>query len=120
MNPRPTSLRSPVAAATTGVLLALVVALAVSDPGFTDDRDLLRFTSAKPYLFLVLDTSSSMNMKVGSGQIPLPGGGDNPDSRIYAAKQALYNVFANVDDVAFGFATFNQDHASVRSKHWIY
>jgi len=120
MNPKAPPLRSPLAAAVSGALLALALALAISEPGRTDDRDLLRFTSAKPYLFLILDTSSSMNMKIGPGAVSLAGGGDNPDSRIYAAKQALYNVFANVDDVAFGFATYNQDHADVRSKHWLY
>jgi Tfp pilus tip-associated adhesin PilY1 len=113
------SVRSPLAAVLTGAALCLVGALAVSRPGYTDDRDLLRFSSAKPYLFFILDTSSSMNFAIGS-DTALIGGGDNPGSRIYAAKQALYNVFSTVDDVHFGFASFNQDGTRVRAKHYLY
>lgn len=102
---------------TAAVVGALLVA---SGPGFPDDRDLLRFSSSKPYLFILLDTSASMNLKIGAGDVPLIGGGDNPSSRLYAAKQALYNVFSNVDDVYFGFASFNQDGTRVRAKHYLY
>jgi Tfp pilus tip-associated adhesin PilY1 len=114
------ALRSPAAALAVGATLCIVLGLALSSPGHTDDRDLLRFSSSKPYLFILLDTSSSMNLAIGAGDKPVLGGGDNPNSRIYAAKQALYNVFVNVDDVNFGFANFNQDRAHVVAKHLVY
>ncbi len=100
--------------ATAAVLLSLV-----AGPTWADDRDLLRFSGATPYLFVVLDTSGSMAMKMGE-QRWTPGGADGPDSRLYQAKQALYNVFKDVNDVHFGFATFNQEHAHAVSAHWIY
>ncbi len=83
-----------------------------------DDRGLLRFDSAKPYLFLLLDTSGSMASK--PGDVMLPANGDDPQSKLYSAKQVAYNVFSTVSDVQFGLATFNQDGLRVRGKHWLY
>ena len=94
--------------------------LAGSRPAWTDDVDLLRFDTGNPYLFIILDTSGSMNLPLAKGASPLPGDGDAPGSRIYEAKKALYNVFKDVDDVHFGMATYNQDTVRVASKHWLY
>lgn len=111
-----TSRRQPAAA-----LLALLFLLAPSGPGWTDDRELLRFEGGQPYLFVHLDTSASMNLGFGElGDVPSVGFGDDPDSRIYAAKEALFKVFEAVDDVRFGFAGFNQDHLYVPVLHWLY
>jgi Tfp pilus tip-associated adhesin PilY1 len=114
------TLRSPGAALGTAAVLAALLAVGTSNPGYPDDRDLLRFSSSKPYLFIELDTSLSMSLGVGGGDKVLYGGGDNPGSRLYAAKQALFNTFKDVDDVFFGFASYNQDHVRVTSKHWVY
>src|SRR5215211_176457 len=92
-------------AAVTGLLLA------TSRPAWTNDVDLLRFDTGNAYLFIILDTSGSMNLSLGQGGVPLPGDGDAPGSRIYEAKKALYNVLKDVDDVHFGLATYNQDLA---------
>ena len=103
------------------LLTAAAAALLVpSQSAYTDDRDLLRFASGKPYLFILLDTSGSMNLEIGPGNIATAGHGDDPDSRVYGAKQALFEVFQGVDDVHFGFATFNQDGLRVPVKHWLY
>lgn len=110
--------RSRIPAAVT--LLIAMALLLPSPPAWTDDRDLLSFNSAKPFLFILMDTSGSMNFQIGPGEVPLPGGADHPESRLYAAKQALFEVFEGVDDVHFGFATFNQDETYVKSKHWLY
>src|SRR5438874_2013841 len=83
-----TSFRSPAAGLLTAAAVASVLALAAAQPGYSDDIDLLRFKTATPYLFIILDTSSSMNLQIGSSGVPVVGGGDNPNSRIYAAKQA--------------------------------
>jgi Tfp pilus tip-associated adhesin PilY1 len=101
-------------AAVTGLLLS------ASRPAWTDDTDLLRFETGNPYLFIILDTSGSMNLPLAKGVTSLPGDGDAPGSRIYEAKKALYNVFKDVEDVHFGLATYNQDQVRVASKHWLY
>ena len=93
--------------------------LATSQPAWTDDRDLLRFNSAEPYLFILLDSSASMAMRMDNGAATLAAG-DDPNSKLYIAKSALYEVFKDVDDVNFGFATFNQNQERVRGKHWLY
>lgn len=103
-----------VAALAAAAVLALLL-----QPAAADDRDLLRFDSAKPYLFIVLDTSASMGMKMGLDEWA-PGGADGPDSRLYQAKQALFNVLRNVEDVHFGFAGYNQDGVHATGKHWLY
>ena len=111
--PRPDSPRAP-------LIAALIALLALAgNPGRADDRDLLRTSTAKPYLFILLDTSASMNLKMGTGGWT-PGGADSPGSRLFQAKQALYEVLKDVEDVQFGFAAFNQDDVHVTAKHWIY
>src|SRR5678816_2768723 len=99
------------------LLVGIFALIAVStEPAWTDDRQLLRFNTAKPFLFLMLDNSTSMTLKIGAGQNWTPGYGDSPASRFYQAKAALYTVFENVDDINFGFASFNQDHFHANSK----
>jgi hypothetical protein len=99
---------------------ALAVLLATPEPSLGDDRELLISGFIKPYLFIILDSSGSMNLKIGGGDEPALGFGDDPDSRIYAAKEALYKVFADRDDVHFGFATFDQDRLRSVGRHWLY
>ena len=43
-----------------------------------DDRDLLKFRAAKPYLFILLDSSGSMNLQIGADDLPAEGHGDDP------------------------------------------
>ena len=98
---------------------ALTVALLWgSRPGYGNDIDLLRFNSAKPYVFFILDTSASMTLSP-SGQW-VHANGDDPRSKLYQAKRVLYDVFRDVDDIHFGFASMNQDKAAVVTKHWLY
>ncbi|MDH3254563.1 MAG: PilC/PilY family type IV pilus protein [Acidobacteriota bacterium] len=98
----------------TGALL-----LVTSRPGYTDDTDLVRKNSAKPYVMLILDTSGSMNLELATPNW-LPLNGDDPRSRIYTAKRALYEVFQTQSQVNYGFMTFNQNNLKVQSKHWLY
>ncbi len=110
-------LRSLVPAA---VLAATVCALLLggSPPAFPDDTDLLRFDTAKPYVFIILDTSASMALAPNNSW--LHAGGDDPRSKIYSAKKVLHEVMSEVDDVHFGFAALNQDDFKPTSKHWLY
>jgi Tfp pilus tip-associated adhesin PilY1 len=114
-----------------------------------DDRDLLRDAVGEPYLFILLDTSGSMHWTPKCPvQVPDPANpkktiqvpanpndcpvlcptgdcftqlnGDSPDSKLYQAKQALYEVLQSIDGIQFGFATYNQDGLQVEAKHWVY
>lgn len=97
---------------------ALVLLLAGDRPARSTDIDLLRFTTAKPYVFLMLDTSASMSLSPANEWVHA--GADDPRSKLYQAKRVLYEVFENVEDVHFGFASMNQDNLAVRRKHWLY
>jgi hypothetical protein len=106
---------------TAGTILAGALALlvATSEPAFTDDTDLVRKNSAKPYLMLILDTSGSMNLELANNNW-LPLNGDHPKSKIYQAKRALYEVFQDEDRLNYGFMTSDHDGLRVRAKHWLY
>jgi hypothetical protein len=93
-------------------------------------------STVAPYVFILLDVSSSMNESTPCSQAELTAGlcaarcdtsdcwlelqGDDPGSKLYAIKQALYEVVSSTTGVHFGFAPFNQDHLQVDAKHWIY
>lgn len=55
-----------------------------------------------------------------NGDCPVPLSGDDPGSKFYQAKQALYDVLGNIPFVRFGFGSFEQDFLRVQSKHWLY
>jgi Tfp pilus tip-associated adhesin PilY1 len=99
-------------------LTVLALLVAGQRPAFTDDIDLLRFTTAKPYVFFILDNSASMSLSPDGKWVHA--NGDDPRSKIYQAKKVIYEVFKSVDDVHYGFAAFNQDYARVTAKHWLY
>jgi hypothetical protein len=45
---------------------------------------------------------------------------DDPTSKFYQAKQALYEVLENADNIHFGFGSYEQDNVRFKSKHWLY
>lgn len=47
-------------------------------------------------------------------------GADDPTSKFYQAKQALYEVLETASDLHFGFGSYEQDNARLKSKHWLY
>lgn len=103
---------------TLGALAIAAATASLTTPAGADDRDLLRFDTAKPYLFIIFDTSGSMNLDVNNAAVPA--NGDDPNSKLFQAKKAVYEVFSPVNDVQFGFATFNQDELRMQAKHWLY
>jgi hypothetical protein len=127
---RPHSYR-PVALAGLALL-----ALAGTRSALGDDRDLLRESTGEPYVFIVLDTSGSMHWSPQCTQAQFDAGecanlcpsgecftrlqSDDPSSKFYQAKEALYEVLKTVDGVQFGFATYNQNDLRLRAKHWLY
>ncbi|MEM9554922.1 MAG: hypothetical protein AAGC60_11730 [Acidobacteriota bacterium] len=54
------------------------------------------------------------------GDCRSPLSADDPSSKFFQAKQALYEVLRETPDVHFGFGTFEQDNGRVRFKHWMY
>lgn len=98
--------------------LSSVALLSFGSAALGDDTDLLRFDTAKPYVFFLLDTSTSMGLDLDNGWVHA--NGDDPRSKLYLAKEVLYDVLSPVQDVQFGFATFNQDQLAVQAKHWLY
>lgn len=89
-------------------------------PAWSDDRDLLRQSSGDPYVFVILDTSGSMNEFPQQTGVDALAAGDDAASKLYGAKQALYQVLTQFNNISYGFATFNQDNLRVLRKHWIY
>jgi len=102
------------------LLLTLILAtLALPTPtAKADDIDLLRFGAADPYVMVILDTSASMCLDLKGN--PVDADCDDPRSRFYLARQALYDAFNGVDGVQYGMASYNQDQLKVRAKHWLY
>jgi hypothetical protein len=91
-----------------------------------------------PYVFFLFDTSGSMNYSppctqdqvddgscgflCPTGDCFVPMQGDDPASKIFQLKEALFTSIAYRpnDDLLLGFASFNQDSLNVRYKHWLY
>lgn len=89
-----------------------------------------------PYVFLLLDTSGSMNYgavctqtQIDAGQcsylcptgdcfVPLQG--DDPASKFRQLKEGLQSFLATETNAQLGFATYNQDQLRVAYKHWMY
>jgi hypothetical protein len=105
-------------AAAVAALASLVLLVGGLTPAYTDDIDLLRFTTAKPYVYFIIDNSASMSHAPDGSWVH--GNGDDPRSKIYQVKKVIYEVFKDVNDIQFGFASFNQDSLRVKSKHWLY
>jgi hypothetical protein len=98
--------------------------VATSEPVWSDDTQLFKVETGKPYVFIVLDTSTSMNLAPGTNAW-VPASGDDQASKFRQIKEALLEVFGEVsavngDVVYYGFATYNQDELKVRGKHWLY
>jgi hypothetical protein len=103
------------------VCAAGAVIAAALGPALADDRDLLRQAQEKPYVFVVLDSSGSMNWQPG-GDAFAPASADDPNSKMYQAKSALFRVMTDPDleGIHWGFGTYNADSVRAYRKHWLY
>lgn len=115
--------------------LAAALAPAASAQSY-GDRQLLSTAGGDPYVMILFDTSGSMNWATACSaqdradglcshdcpapNCPQPRNGDDPNSKIYQAKEVLYDVIKDVTGVRWGFASLNQDQLAVSAKHWLY
>jgi hypothetical protein len=122
-------LASAVVAAVMGVAGMAAARPAAAQPSICEGE-------VAPYVLILFDTSGSMNWGPPCSQAELDAGfcaarcdsydcfvplqADDPGSKLYQAKQALYEVLANTTGLQFGFATLNQDTLYARAKHWLY
>ncbi len=122
--------------------VAVVAALAVAGLASANDRDFLREVAAAPNLIFILDTSSSMVASpevttAGDPAVPtvvegtlipaamVPGGGDDPYSRMGIAKKVLREFLDDVGEANVALAGYAQAQPSdgsngVPQKHWVY
>ena len=117
-------------------LTLLLAALLLPVPATAQTEEPTCDPEAEPYVFVLFDTSGSMNLSTrctqeqfdaGECSLVCPTGncyaslhGDDPASKFYVAKEALHSVLSNTSGVRLGFATFDQDSLEVASKHWLY
>lgn len=98
--------------------LLLCLPLFLRTVALSDDRELLRANGNEPWVFVVLD--SSLAMAADTVGQTLPAFADDPRSRLFQAKQALYDVFKETSGIRYGFAMADQSNLRVRSKHYLY
>jgi hypothetical protein len=116
---------------------ALALALGTVAPAArADDRSLLHATQQNPYVFIILDTSGSMHQSTACSAPDMGKGfcselcvdgdclphlmGDDPNSKIYTAKQAIYDVMLQHPNISFGFGHFDQSGMHMSWKYWWY
>lgn len=135
MSPEPRTVTRLFRRAAALVPAALALALAAV-PGHADDRELVRRGQDDPYVFILLDVSGSMHQSVNCTQEQFDAGecsmvcpegaclprlhGDDPASKMYVAKEAIYEIMRTTENVHFGFATFDQDGLRLLRKHFWY
>ncbi|HSF44091.1 MAG TPA: hypothetical protein VLT87_30160, partial [Thermoanaerobaculia bacterium] len=102
------SFSQPVRRIALRTLALALLGIAAAGPSRADDRDLLRNSVGEPYVFVLLDTSGSMNWSPrctqeqfdrGECKVLCPTGdcytplqADDASSKFYQAKEALYEV----------------------------
>src|ERR1700724_2762785 len=117
-------------------VLALTLAALAGSAARADDRSLLHATQQNPYVMIILDTSGSMHQEVACSAADVAAGfcsaecdpgdclprmmGDDPDSKIYVAKQSIYTIMQSHPNINFGFGHFDQTQLKMDWKYWWY
>lgn len=110
---------SPALQVALGALAAALVLIVAwpAPQAAADDRSLVKASESEPYVMILLDVTGSMNRVPEGDQDVAPLAQDDPASKAYQAKQAIYQVLEETDGVHFGFATFpNQDNLRLVDK----
>jgi hypothetical protein len=101
-----------------------------------DDRNLVEAGNRAPDVMILLDVSGSMHQSVQCAPTDIANGvcqaecdsgncqprlnGDDPDSKMYQAKSAIYSIMAATTGVNFGFASFDEAGLHDTLKYWWY
>ncbi len=133
MFPRPSQRLSKAVLWTAGAALLVLSGMPAMAQG-----EVICPEEASPYLFILFDTSASMNRAPACSAADFAAGlcsplcngdecyvplqADSPDSKFVQIKAGLYSALSSpeAENVSFGFATFNQDALYARAKHWLY
>lgn len=118
------------------LLLAALLVTSIATVAEADDRRLITGFEEIPTVFFLFDTSGSMHWSsqclqedfdagecdylCPTGDCWVPANGDSPNSKFYQAKEAVYQVLKQTENINVGFATFNQDQLRANRKHWLY
>ena len=99
---------------------ALVLGCLIVTAGWADDRDLFRSAASDPYVFILFDTSGSMHWQQDNGFALTSA--DDPTSKLYQAKSALYQVLRGLENsnTRLGWAHFAQSDLEIDRKHYAY
>ncbi|HEY6324752.1 MAG TPA: PilC/PilY family type IV pilus protein [Thermoanaerobaculia bacterium] len=124
------------ASASIAGMAAVLSLLLAAPPARADDRSLLHSQQQNPYVFIILDTSGSMHQSTACSAADIAAAycselcvdgdclphlmGDDPNSKIYTAKQAIYNVMLLHPNINFGFGHFDQQGMHMSWKYWWY
>src|SRR5260370_27979725 len=109
--------------AALAAIAAIAAMAAIAVPAHADDRGLLHATQQNPYVMVILDTSGSMHQEIACSAADVASGfcsaecdpgdclprmmGDDPDSKIYVAKQSIYTIMQSHPNINFDFAHFD-------------
>jgi hypothetical protein len=111
--------------------MALGLALVQPFVAESDDTYLFRVQTGKPYVYVIFDTSSSMNLSAdlrtskNDPPVWVETGAEDPLSTFYTARSAVAEVFEQAfkqhgDFIHFGFMRYSQNQLRMRGKHWMY
>ena len=114
------------------IWLALGMAALLAGAAVADDRDFLRQLSAAPNLVVILDTSGSMTgspedpttLSLGPRYSMVPGGGDDPYSRMGIAKRVLRDFLDEVGEANVLLSAFDDQPppsgSEIPTQRWVY
>jgi hypothetical protein len=135
-HPRPQRQLTAAVTASFVSLAALAWLAATAAAARADDRSLLHGSQQNPYVFIILDTSGSMHQSTACSAADIAAHycteqcdqgdclphlmGDDRNSKIFTAKQAIYNLMLEHPNVNFGFSHFDQGGMHMSWKYWWY
>ncbi|MEM1180457.1 MAG: hypothetical protein AAGM22_19085 [Acidobacteriota bacterium] len=90
--------------------------------GGSASADAVRFSRLPPPSGLVCNAMGYRCQQplCPQGDCQAPLGADDPTSKFFQARQALYEVLGEVPDVNFGFGSFEQDQTGLLFQHYMY
>ena len=85
-----------------------------------DDRDLLRSQGAPPNVLMVIDSSGSMARDVATDSQTFIAGADDPHSKMYQVKSALFQFIGAHPKFNLGFSFYERDKVRINNHLFLY